>query len=118
MGVSEIGDHLASGKTLLFGDRLATPFGWFEVGLSRFEAVEFCGGKQQHRIACHRKSRHELDGKFGAHLGLSDSDELLLVAVVDLNVPAPEVVLNHRFDGQIRIGANQKSRLTVEKATF
>ena len=75
-------------------------------------------GEQEHRVARHGECRNKLDGKFGAHLGLSDSDELLLVAVVDLNIPAPEVVLNHRFDGQIRIGANQKSRLTVEKATF
>ena len=45
MGVAEIGDYLAGGETLLFGDGFATPFGNYEFGLSGIEAVELGGGK-------------------------------------------------------------------------
>src|SRR5207253_5327999 len=64
------------------------------------------------------KGRNEFDGKFGANLGLADTDELLFVTMVDLDVPTPEVVLNDGLKRQIRIGADQIGGLAVKQAAL
>jgi len=49
-----------------------------------------------------------------SHLGLSQSQERLLVPEVDFNSPSPEKVLEEFLDGDLIIGANEIGRLTVK----
>ena len=50
-----------------------------------------------------------------AHLSFSNAQEALLVAEINLDIPTPKIALQQRVDAQSWIGADQKSRLTVEQ---
>jgi hypothetical protein len=50
-----------------------------------------------------------------APLALRNPEEGFLVAVIALNLPAIDVSLQEGFQIQLRVGANQKGGLTVEK---
>jgi hypothetical protein len=86
--------------------------------LSGIEAVSLGRGEQEQRVACNGESGDEFDGKCGANLGLPNTDELLFVAMVDLDVPAPEVVLNDGLKRQSGIGADQIGGLAIKKAAL
>ena len=85
---------------MLKGHRSTTPLGNGEGRLSGIEAVSLGRGEQEHRVACNGEGGNQFDGKLGANLGLADTNKLFLVAMVDLDVPAPEVILNDRLKRQ------------------
>jgi hypothetical protein len=57
-----------------------------------------------------------LVGRFGAHLSLADAQEGLFIPEIDLDVPAPQKVLEELFDGHLGIGADQISGLAIEQS--
>ena len=115
---AEIDEHLACGETILKSHRPATPLGNGEGGLSSIEAVSLGRGEQEQRVACHGEGGNKLDGTRGTNLGLPDTNKLLFVTMVDLDVPAPEVVLNDGLKRQSGIGADQIGGLAIKKAAL
>src|SRR5438445_2859298 len=100
---------------MLKGYRSTTPLGNGEGRLSGIEAVSLGRGEQEHRVACNGEGGNELDGKLGANLGLADTNKLFFVAMVDLDIPAPEVVLN---DGLKRQRDRKSTRLNSSHANI
>ena len=45
-----------------------------------------------------------------AHLGVAGPEELLLIAKIDLDVPAPKIILDKLLDRKIGIGADEVGR--------
>ncbi len=72
-------------------------------------------GQQEHRVAGHRQGRLALHRARSADLRLADADDLLLVAMIHFDVPAPQVILNELIERQVGIGADQIGRLSIDQ---
>ena len=91
------------------------PLRQLDDGIGGSDAEGVRGADQEQCVTGYGESRNPLGGFGRAHLRVSDSDELLLVAVIDFDVPAPEVGLNHVLRGGGEIGRDQVRRLAVQK---
>ena len=65
--------------------------------------------QQENRVAGNRRRGLTVHRVRRPDLGLPDPDELLLVPVIDLNVPAPEGILDQLFERESRIGIDRPS---------
>ena len=91
------------------------PLWWGErVDVSTI-ALSSDAGKQKSRVDSDRKGRDTIDGFGRAHLGLADADDLFLVAMVDLDVPPPEVILDDLLQRKIRIGTDQVCGVSIRQ---
>lgn len=54
-----------------------------------------------------------LASRLVTHLRLAHAEQSLLIAEVDLDVPAPEVGLHHRLDRQVGIGGDQECGIAI-----
>ena len=79
------------------------------------EAVSEEGGEEQQAVEGHLElgeTRHRLRI---THLALRDPEQGFLIAVIALNLPAMHVGLEEGFQIQLRVGADEKGGLPVEK---
>jgi len=73
-------------------------------------------GEEQERIHGHSEGWSAVDSFGGTDLSVANTDELLLIAMIDLDVPSREIGSNGLLERQIRISTDEKSWLTIEQA--
>jgi hypothetical protein len=78
-------------------------------------ALSSDAGKKESRVDSDGKGRDTIDGFGRAHLGLADADDLFLVAMVDLDVPPPEVILDDLLQREIRIGTDKVCGVSIRQ---
>ena len=109
------GDEVKAGRPM----GLASPPGQSLISLAPFGAEGLERGQEQSAVGGHHQDRLFGYGVDIPQLGLSDAQGILLVAVVDFDLPAVEVDLQQLGGGVLQIGGEQIGRLAVvEFAAF
>lgn len=53
------------------------------------------------------------EGRAGPNLGFAETEQGLLIPEVDFDLPAPKIGLQDLLRGQVRIGADEVSRIAI-----
>src|SRR5438034_1911439 len=93
-----------------------SPFGLFQivVGPARPKAPQRC--QQQHAIGSYRQSRMTWYRLLAAHLRLPYTQDVFLIAMIDLDLPSIKAGLNKQLDGSLQVGCQKVSRLAIVRA--
>ena len=107
---------MTRGEPYLLAGSAGEPFGAIHDRIGSSDTEGFGGTDQEDRVAGDGEGGNAFCGFGGADLSVADPDQLLLVAVVDFDVPAPEVGLDQILHGRVEVGADQICRLAIQKA--
>src|SRR5208282_1405654 len=107
--VAQQGDEVEAGRAV----GLASPSGQSRISLGAFGAEGLERGQQQSAVSGDHQDRLFGYGVDVPQLGLSDAQGILLVAVVDFDLPAVEVDLQQLGGGVPEVGGEQIGGLTV-----
>src|SRR4029450_3128358 len=107
---AQLGHNVEKGRSLR---TLLSPLRLREIvfGSSRAKALQRC--QQQHAIGSYRQSGMTWYGLRAPHLGLSDTEDVFLIAMIHLDLPSIKAGLNQQLDGSTQVGCQKVSGLAI-----